>query len=480
MKPTSSASLVGIVAVMLVSLLFGQQPQFLPLNVDYAVFYPVEEDVFVEFYLSCLQNSFQYEPTDSGYVGKFSITVEIRGDQGVVDSRTEKFLNIVPTEEKTRLALEMRHVFPFRLPSGDYEVLVTLRDLNTGARGEYLLNASVPTIPSDQLRMSDIELAVKITRTDQQSRFDKNHLRVIPNPSSLYSVTHPVLYYYAEVYNIPFSADNPGTYTVEAFITDKNGEVVKTFPTRRHQKPGTSTVVVGGHNIVTLSTDTYFLNLRFTDEETGQTVERTKRFTMFKPTREQLAQIQQVRSQHADLMLNQYLRLPEAQLDEEFEKVKYIASNEEKNVFPSLNREGKAKFLTEFWIRRDPDPDTPENEYKIRYFQLLEYANQQFRTKFRAGWQTDRGRVLLTYGAPDEIERHPSRQETRPYEIWYYNELESGSIFVFADMGSFGDYDLIHSTYSKEISNPDWERLIKLTRTPRDEFENFGPDNQRN
>ncbi len=72
--------------------------------------------------------------------------------------------------------------------------------------------------------------------------------------------------------------------------------------------------------------------------------------------------------------------------------------------------------------------------------------------------------MLLIYGIPDEIERSPVQSGTRPYEIWSYNKLENGSIFVFADLQGFGDYELLHSTYRKEVYQPDWERRVRILR----------------
>jgi GWxTD domain-containing protein len=155
-----------------------------------------------------------------------------------------------------------------------------------------------------------------------------------------------------------------------------------------------------------------------------------------------------------------FAAMTEEELDGEFDQARYISSTEERNVFDELDKAGKARFLSEFWQRRDSNPATVENEYRERYLQLLAYADEHFATRFRPGWESDRGRVLLVYGPPSEIERSRMERGSKPYEVWSYNELEGGSIFVFADISGFGEYQLLHSSYSKELSQPDWERLI--------------------
>ena len=93
---------------------------------------------------------------------------------------------------------------------------------------------------------------------------------------------------------------------------------------------------------------------------------------------------------------------------------------------------------------------------------LVNTANQQFR-EMKQGWRTDRGRVLLLYGVPDEIERFPYSAENKPYEIWKYFSIQGGVIFVFVDKRELGRYELVHSTARGELNDPEWERWIRPT-----------------
>src|SRR5947209_13593334 len=90
------------------------------------------------------------------------------------------------------------------------------------------------------------------------------------------------------------------------------------------------------------------------------------------------------------------------------EDVNYIITDEERKAFKQLKTdEERDQFIEQFWLRRDPDPDTPENEYKDEYFQRIQYANEKF-TSGIAGWRTDRGRIYIMFGKPDELESHPA------------------------------------------------------------------------
>ena len=133
------------------------------------------------------------------------------------------------------------------------------------------------------------------------------------------------------------------------------------------------------------------------------------------------------------------------------EEVAYRISDQERAAFLSLRtNEERERFIEQFWLRRDPTPGTPVNEAKNEHYRRLEYANQKWTTKSgKGGWQTDRGRVYIMYGPPDEIESHPSgrpeKQKPVPFEVWKYNHMEGlgDNLFItFIDGGQTGDFQI--------------------------------------
>ena len=438
------------------------QNRFIPLNVDYATFHSPKDSEFLELYISFPQKSLQYHRQEEIWVSKFSISLTVKRGNDTVFEQSQPFVNKVETLDNINQFSELRHIFFCELPAGNYLARINLTDENAGVSGEYELSLTINPNTADALSMSDIQLSAKISKADGQTPFDKNGLQVVPNPSGVYHVSMPILYFYAETHGLSYDSTTAGTYTLETYVTDTNGEIIREFPVKKKQKPGRSTILVGGNNVVTLPSATYFLNLKLTDDQTGNSVERKKRFTMFKPSEES---VEQVRAMTTKLMQSYYEKFSEDLLDEEFSKVRYIATKDEINTFKGLaGIPSKAEFLADFWRTRDPDPTTSQNEFKIDYFKQVDFVDQNFKTKFKSGWKTDRGRVVLTYGKPDEIERSPMQSSTRPYEIWSYLPLENGCIFVFADLQGFGEFELLHSTYRKEVYQPDWERRVRLIR----------------
>lgn len=451
----------------------SQNLQFIPLNVDYARFRGTENKVYVEVYLSFYQRNLRYIQTDSGYVARFNTRAAVFQNDSLVEQKSRAFHNVMPVLKDIKSNRQFIDFFLFELNPGEYSVKVTVDDQNSHGIGEYVVDISLKPFPTNSMAISDIELCSEIKRAERKSLFDKNTLRVVPNPATLYGIALPALFYYAELYNVPYSKDSPSTYTVEAQITDVEGNVVRELPSRSDVKPASSFVVVGGQNVITLQPGTYFFHLKVTDNGSGQSISAKKRFIFYKPQRESAL----ASNKGATDFLGQFYRnLDEEQLDEEFSAAAYIATAEEKKTFKALGLEGKRRFLSEFWNRRDVDKNTPQNEYRQEYLMLVQYANQKFSTIRTEGWKTDRGRILLTYGRPDEIDRHPMQTDTKPFEIWNYFSLEGGVIFVFADLTNFGDYQLIHSTHSKELHDPNWMRLIQRTPTGNaPELQNLSP-----
>ena len=88
--------------------------------------------------------------------------------------------------------------------------------------------------------------------------------------------------------------------------------------------------------------------------------------------------------------------------------VTYIISREEKKAFKQLTTdEERYQFIEQFWLRRDPNPDTIENETRDEHYRRIAYANERF-SSGQPGWMTDRGRIYITFGVPDQIESHPT------------------------------------------------------------------------
>jgi GWxTD domain-containing protein len=101
-------------------------------------------------------------------------------------------------------------------------------------------------------------------------------------------------------------------------------------------------------------------------------------------------------------------------------KVGYIITRAERKIFLDLPDADRAAFIEEFWKRRDPDPETERNEYRLEYEQRVERAGALFHGEGRPGWQTDRGRIYILFGPPSERLTYPMDPSGNCREVWYY------------------------------------------------------------
>ncbi len=152
----------------------------------------------------------------------------------------------------------------------------------------------------------------------------------------------------------------------------------------------------------------------------------------------------------------------EAELDAEFERATVLMRKNERKEFNGLtDAAAKGRWLFEFWRKLDSEPRTIVNETRLDYLRRIQIANQRYRSFREEGWKTDRGRVFLLYGDPTSSMAYPNEQGMRPYEVWYYDELESGVQFVFVDFNMDREYRLVHSNKRGEISNNGWKDMAR-------------------
>ncbi|MGH9718353.1 MAG: GWxTD domain-containing protein [Candidatus Acidiferrales bacterium] len=146
--------------------------------------------------------------------------------------------------------------------------------------------------------------------------------------------------------------------------------------------------------------------------------------------------------------------------------VVYIITPEERHAFLHLQtNEEREQFIEAFWQRRNPDPDSPENTYKEEYYRRIAYANEHFASGI-PGWKTDRGKIYIMWGPPDEIDAHPTggtwdrpmdqgggETTTYPYEDWRYRYLPGMGENVeleFVDPTGTGEYHLTMDPSEKD------------------------------
>jgi len=172
------------------------------------------------------------------------------------------------------------------------------------------------------------------------------------------------------------------------------------------------------------------------------------------------------------------------------EEVPYIISDDERKAFLNLsNDEERDAFIESFWLRRNPNPDSPENEFREEHYRRIQYANDHFAAG-KPGWKTDRGRIYIMWGPPDSTDSHPSggmyerpmeegggETSTFPFEVWHYRYLEGLGENIdieFVDTCQCGDYHFTIDRSEKDAllhvpgaGLTQWEEMNHKDKTDR-------------
>jgi GWxTD domain-containing protein len=437
------------------------QPLF---TMDAAAFQQKDDQVYLEVYLMIQRSGLKFVKADTGFQAPVDISLELLMPDSQLSIVAKnlglekpipiiiplQILDRVDSLEQITPRQKLPEIIAFKeLPPGQYTVIGHVRDINRDTTYTSSLGLNLKSFSTTALAISDLELSTRLEKTAEKSKFWKNGFLVVPNPERIYGAPLYMLYYYCEIYNL--NSDG-GMFTVDRVITDDQGKAVKKLPQKSQKRAGTHVVEVDGISIASLRSGAYRLNLTVTDSVANTVATTQTRFFVFRPEDYSQAGKQSGLTKDEEMIMS----YDADQLKEATEGIKFLLSDGEWRSLETLNIEGKRRFLVGFWKNHDPDPTTPENEFKQLYEERKRIASQRFSYFNRDGWQTDRGRIFILYGVPDHIEPHTHDMETRPYEIWNFDSIDGGVIFVFVDHNNFGDFRLVHSTKNGEVHRPNW------------------------
>lgn len=447
-------------------------------SLDFAQFRHNDAKTRWELYYSFPDTAPKYVRQDNGtYIGSLYCRIEISSaslaqsleKEWIVDNS----LDAVPTNNNRNLV----GVKSFILSPGEYNVKFNLRDINdTSSSSEITFPIIISTFAKNRLAMSDLQLVSFITPESVlkgkqiNTQFVKNSLYVAPNPQKEYIGSSSMLTLYSEIYNAK-------KYLKDSMITDyrlfdgaKRQILRQTFSKSisADMQVETAQIPLSG-----LPSGLYYISLNVQPINGGvDTVTATEKFYVLNP-----AIPPQMLSPYTEDELfqsSEFATLSPERTEEEFQKAKYIATRQEIDLYNSLTETlAKQKFLYRFWKVRDPDPETFVNEKLEEYRENIRFADANYgNLQIKQGWKTDKGRILLRYGKPSQIDRYYSVAETRPYEIWFYSHLQGGIQFSFVDISAFGHFILVHSTAQGELRNEQWiDQYVRVTPSSGTESE---------
>jgi GWxTD domain-containing protein len=296
---------------------------------------------------------------------------------------------------------------PFVLNPGRYRFEVRLSEVDAGIEGVLQLGLTVPIHLPGQLYLSSI-LVGDCGLTGSIAALRRN-----PAIRREFFEARDTLCAYAEVHHrAPEGGDS---LQVDWQIHDSAGDQVSGG---RLSRPvtGATTRLSWGLPVADLWLDAYELRVTVHRDDQQASGTATLRFMA-----------------ESDPALTGFFR-------ESLGVLEYIADPDEMRALRMAPARDRKRLWEAFWKRRDPTPETAANEFKEEFFRRVRYANEAF-SVLRPGWRSDRGRIYITYGHPDQITRDPYVSQGPPTEIWYYDRL--GLRFVFVDRTGYGNYQLV-------------------------------------
>ena len=418
-------------------------------SVDWAAFRGGGDSSRVEFFYAIpifsgprLQLDFQEK--DSGLVAEFAVRFEMSGDNGYEqDAMLYKRATIASYSEAREAQRSFVDGFSLNVPPGNYDIgftvsqpkVVQAGDSDTvefvekGSREAEMTVDDFSAGPA----MSDLQLAAGVVYDTITGGFT-----VVPNPTRRYGVQGvDRVYFYFEGYGLSPEADS---YEVSTTVlgTGAEPETLVSGTPQVKPKSGTDVSSALGVSVASLDPGEYRLEVGLRDRHGGATIRRTASFTVGEepgpvdatPWVLQLSELEQ----------------------KYYDRLEYIATPRELDYFNALSDSGREAYLAWYWSKHN----LPE------FTRRMETAKERYRSSTTSGLKTDRGRMYIKYGEPEEVSRKVLEVEVRPREYWhYYNQ---GYTFIFIDITGTDDYRLAWTNSPHEPPSA-YEHLL----TPEEE-----------
>jgi len=448
----------------------GRTQSNLQVDLDLAQFQDTKDQSYLEicYALGGLSDAY-VSNGKGGFTCQLVMDLHVFKDDSLWASKVWKVENSMADTTELEINKQILDMFRYYVEgSGKYRVTIYVKDINhETAQDSTDKEIAIRQFSSEGLEVSDAQVASKINRKSAESAetFVKNNYEILPNPTLVFGENTPALYYYFETYNLQNNL--PGTkYKSLAYLRDSNGAVVEGLGSlfRTKKKVYDTGVEMGVINVSSLATGPYFLVFGVADSADARVVKAEKKIYVYNPAADvNVAPQTTVAARAVRQSFGDLNKMASEELDKEYEMLSYLTTKEEKQFYKNItNADAKRQIIFKEWETQPGEEGLKGMEYRSLYLLRAQEANERFKEPGKQGWQSDRGRVLILYGAPSDIERYPSSGANKPYQIWRYDSLRGqGAIeFVFADRYGFNKFELVHSSLRGELQDSFWQRYV--------------------
>lgn len=436
-------------------------------------FYNPEAGNYVELHFQYVGHTLEYIPQGDDLIGEVAVIMDIKHNDEVVTSDAYRLSTPVMIDS---IVEDFYDIKRFALEPNDYTCHLELIDLNSA-------NPSITTSfdftvedLSDALSISDVLVAESAVRTTEMTAFSKSGYDIIPRISTFYPAELTLLPVYFEVYNVEQLEDTAFTILQELINVETEQQLEDYTRSTKHRidkvVPVFKTI-----DLTNLPTGKYRLNMTVLDEKSHELSAQYYEFE---------------RSNDIDVVVNtaELVLDPNFQTSIPEDSVRYYLASlipiskpgQARTIMNELKQKNNAtarKMIQAIWKQTDPI-----NTYDawMRYKEQVQYVQRTFKTNFQPGFETDRGRVYLQYGAPNRIIAREISASEYPYEMWEYNKIGiySNKKFIFYNPDLVQNtYRLLHSDMIGELKNPRWSYELNRRNTKNgsvDDPNEYNPD----
>ena len=440
-------------------LLLSFSSQALDASITYSTFKSPTQS-YVEVYLYVVGKTVTYVPNADSTMFQAGVEVVILFKQGDEIIKFDKYNLNSPKSSWNEDFVDLKR---FALPDGEYQIEVSIQDnqdpenvvrYDGGLKMEFAKDANV-------LLQSDIELLASVKKAENGEHvLVKNGYFIEPLPHNFYHKNLDKLIFYNEVYDTDkkIGDDFQVSYGIERKVNNKITPIVIGHKKR---KPQPINVLILQMDIKDLPSGNYnfFVEIRNRTKEllSRKTVEFTRSNPYLQATHQEIEKVE-IKDEFVGELSKKELRyslkaIAPLVIDRDVELLNSVIENKDSTV--------QQRFLFNFWVNQNPN--NPDITYKA-FMEVAKAVDNLYADGFGYGFESDRGRVFLRYGRPNDVLKVDTEPSAPPYEIWFYNDFPETNqadvkfLFYAPDLGT--NYRLLHSTARGETNNPQWQLVL--------------------
>ncbi len=427
--------------------------------IDLIQYYNPDQGYYMETHINIPGNEINVQKSaDNNFYASVEVLITFKDFQKIV-SFDKYSLSSVPLKTETEI-FSLVDVKRFALPPGNYTCEIEFTDLLAPANKE-LFTKEVTILDQKLPYFSDILLLESYNKTEKSTSFSKNGYELLPYLVPYFPNDFTSVKFYTELYHTDSLAPNSEILLTYAIMDETKTNVINNLRGAKKAKTQPIVVLLTEISLESLQSGNYLLVCEARDKSNKLITEK-----VVKLHRNNSLTAQSIENIH---LVNYGGTFVEKLTDEEvlfyLQSLTVRADANEKlyieNLYARKDAELARKFLFNYWV--GVDGSMPQDRF-MAYKSDVDYAEKNYATQIRKGFQTDRGRIRIKYGEPNEKNVFHNETGSFPHEVWKYfaiDGLQTNVSFVFMNQDLItNDFRLIHSNLRGEVSDPNWQRTV--------------------